>query len=447
MKNSVSFTFKILLTTALIFPQVLFFGATDSSLLTGTVLKAQEKTETKRKTRKTPAMRERVYSQLARAQKLADEDKIAEGLAVLDKVKTRINQLNSYEKAMLWNFYGFIHYGNEDSANALKAFENVVAQENIPESLEKSTLFSLAQLNMAADAYDKTLKYLSRWQAVKGEPLNNNGLVLKANAYYALKDYAASEKVISQAVEAAFAEGKLPKENWLVLKRALHYELKQIDKVTQVSEDLVRHYSKPKYWVELANMYGETNQSQKQMAVMEAAYQQGYVTKSKDLQSLAQLYFFAEAPYKAAKLLSENIETGRIDTDVKVLRFLAQAWTVAKEPFKAIPVLQQAAELSSDGNMDLKLAEAYVAVEHWKQVIEATQTAEKKGKLDNRGNLYIARGMAQFNLKNYNAAIKSFETAKLEKRQRKIANQWLKYAKSEKLKQEKLDQSLASLGQ
>ena len=52
---------------------------------------------------KVPAMRNRVYAQLARAQKLADEGVKLEGFDVLDEVKDRIDSLNSYEKAMLWN--------------------------------------------------------------------------------------------------------------------------------------------------------------------------------------------------------------------------------------------------------------------------------------------------------------------------------------------------------
>ena len=181
------FLFKFLTVVSLAFPGIIFGSIFQSlelpSSSSGIYLKASEVKE-KKKTRKTPAMRERVYSQLARAQKLADEEKIDEGIAVLDRVKSRINQLNSYEKAMLWNFYGFIYYGKDDSIAAMNAFEKVVEQENIPESLELSTLFSLAQLSMAAEDYDRTISYLDRWKATKGEDLNDNGLVLNASAYF-----------------------------------------------------------------------------------------------------------------------------------------------------------------------------------------------------------------------------------------------------------------------
>lgn len=439
---------KIVISTVLVFPGLITSQTTmldkNEWLRSGVFVVAAEKAQP-RKIRKTPAMRERVYSQLARAQKLADENKADEGLAVLDRVKSRINQLNSYEKAMLWNFYGFVYYGKDDTDNAVIAFENVVQQQNIPNSLELSTLFSLAQLSMAVERYNETLNYLNRWAKakVKDGVMSDNGLVLRANAYYALKDYQQSLNAISMAVKNTFSESKLPKENWLVLKRALHYELKQSGPMLEVSEQLVRYYSKPKYWIELANIYGETEQLEKQLATMEAAYQQGFVTKRVDIQTLAQLYFGAGAPYKSAELLSNSIASGLVLENIKILNYLAQAWMSAKEVDKAVPVLQRAAKMSKSGNLDARLAEAYIELEQWQKVVYSANNAKLKGNLDNPGNVDVALGIAYFNLEKYSLAIKSFEIAKKEKGAKKMAEQWLKYVEKEKHTQ---DSSLANVG-
>jgi len=433
---------KLGITATLIFPGIItsqysqhkWFG-----LDSGLSVSAAEQQKQKRKTRKTPAMREKVYSQLARAQKLADDGKVDEGIAVLDRVKNRIEQINSYERAMLWNFYGFIYYGKNDSASAIESFEKVVQQKNIPESLELSTLFSLAQLHMASENYAKTIEFINRWQTVKGE-LSENALVLKANAYYAMKDYKQAEVAISKVVADSFIKGKVAKENWLVLKRALHYELKQTEQVTEVSEQLVRYYSKASYWIDLANMYGETEQLEKQLSVMEAAYQQGFVTKKIDIQTLSQLYFESGAPYKSARLLSKSIDSGIVLENVKILNYLAQAWLSAKETEKAIPVLRRAANLSKSGNLDARLAEALIELELWNEAIQAANDAKKKGNLDSPGNLQVALGIAYFNLNQFDKAIKSFEIAKGEKQQKRMAEQWIKYAEKEKQKYEQLAQ-------
>ncbi len=66
------------------------------------------------KTKRVPALREKVYSQLARAQKLADDGDAKAGLAALDSIKERSSSMNSYEIAMMHNFYGFIYYNEND---------------------------------------------------------------------------------------------------------------------------------------------------------------------------------------------------------------------------------------------------------------------------------------------------------------------------------------------
>ncbi|WP_353874486.1 tetratricopeptide repeat protein [Aliikangiella maris] len=441
MKNSFQWLTKIVIAIFLFQPAIVLKV---DSLDIGFTAKAAE--STKKKTRRTPAMREKIYSQLARAQKLADEKNVAEGLEILESLNKRADQLNSYEQAMVWNALGFIYYSNDKINQAVAAFEQVVKQENIPESLELSTLFSLAQLSMQAEKYEQSLTYLSKWEALKEGEAIDKGLVLKANAYYALKDYAAAEKAISSAISKVEAEGKVAKENWLVLKRALHYELKQPRQVTQVSEKLVRHYSKPKYWIELSNMYGEVGEATKQLAVLEAAYQQGFVTNKSDIRSLAQQYFFSGAPYKAAKLMSEQLAKGNIEGDIKTLQFLAQAWSAAKEGDKAIPVLLDAAKQSSDGNIDAQLAEVLVNQSKYEQAIEVANRAKEKGELKNPGHVDVALGMAHYNLKNYNQAIDHFKLAAKDDKVNKMAQKWLQFVTSEKLNQERLKQSVAAIG-
>lgn len=428
-----------------LFSPGLFLGNTVDNLL-GETLLAQEAKKSKKKTRRTPAMREKVYSQLARAQKLADEDKSTEGLEILTRLQKRSDQLNSYERAMMWNFTGFIHYGNNNTAGALAAFKQVVEIKNIPESLELSTLYSLAQLHMQAEKYQDALTYVDRWAALNEKGLTSKALVLQANAHYAMKNYQPALKAISGAVDELKKAGKPLKENWLVLKRALHYELKQPEAVTKVSEELVRHFPKPKYWVELANMYGEVGKTRQQLAVLEAAYQQGYVSKKADFQSLAQLYYFSGAPYKAAELMTEQLSAGVLEKDVATLRFLAQAWSTAKENKKAVPVLREAAKISEDGNMDARLAEVLINLEKWQESIQVAESAIAKGKLDNPGNVDVALGMAYFNLKKYSKAIKHFRSAKKQQNTKKMAEQWLRFVEREKLKQERLKESMASLG-
>jgi tetratricopeptide (TPR) repeat protein len=228
-------------------------------------------------TKRVPALRNKVYSQLARAQKLADDGQVQEGLQALDEIKARSSSMNAYEVAMMYNFYGFIYYNENQLDKAIESFEMVIAEEQIPESLKQSTTFSLAQLAMANNDYEKVIVYLDKWKLGNTKPIANSYYVLRANAHYLQKQYQEAIESINVAINLAESEGEVPKENWLVLQRALYYSLNQPEQVVAVLEKMVKLFNKPEYWVQLGGMYGEVGEAKKQLVIFEAAKQQGFI--------------------------------------------------------------------------------------------------------------------------------------------------------------------------
>ena len=390
------------------------------------------------KRKRTPSLNSRVYSQLARAQQLADDGDVKGGLEVLDSVKAKSGSLNSYETAMMYNFYGFIYYNAERMAEAMSAFEQVIAQDPIPESLEKSTLFSLAQLAMASEKYTKTISFLERWESInEGEiPVKNN--VLKAQASYQGKHYQEAAQYIDLALAEAKEQEVEPKENWFVLQRAAYFELKQPEKVAAILEEMVRRFNKPEYWVQLAGMYGEIGAEDKQLAVLEAAYQQGYISKQSDFRNLAQIYYFNGLPYKAALVMQQGIDQNVLIKNVKNVKFLSQAWLTAKEYDKAVETLEVLSALEDTGIAHQQIAEIRLQQGKYREVISAAFEAEQRGQLSNPGNLYLALGMAHFNLKEFEAAIDALNMAAEYKNVQKMATQWLKFVEKEKSTSEQL---------
>lgn len=430
------------LCTALVASLVWLAPAT--ALVEGGQAYAQEQQKQKRKTRKTPALRSRVYDQLARAQKSADEGKTAEAIEVLDAVKERSDSMNSYEKAMMYNFYGFIHYNAEQYDQAIASFEQVVAQQPIPESFEKSTLFSLAQLHMMRGNYDKTVTFLERWEALNVGEIPAKNFLLKAQAMYQQKNYTQASEYINTAVSMVEAEDKVPEEGWFILQRAIYYELKQPGKVKDVLVKMVKHYNQDKYWIQLGGMYGELGEEKKQLAVLETAYQQGFISKGSDIFNLAQLYYYHQVPYKGAALMEKALDEGKLDKNLRNLKFLANCWTFAKENEKAIPVLQAAAGMADNGELDAQLAQIFLNMERWDQAITASQAALKKGELKKPGFAHLVMGMAYFNKKRFNDALNQLAEAEKHKNSKRMAQQWSKYVQSEKVSFERLQSELSS---
>lgn len=434
---------KWVLSTRLVFAMSLAMGLvfTSASL---TYAYGQDVKASDKKTRKVPTLRAKVYEQLARAQAAADEDDTAQAIAILDEVEAKKGSMNSYERAMLYNFYGFIYYNAEAYDDALASFAQVVEQQPIPEAFELTTLFTLAQLNLMQGNYGQSIHYLERWEALNTGPVPPKNLIIKAQAYYQSKEYEKAEKYITQAINDHEAQGMIPDENWLILQRAIYYELKQPEKVKAVLVKLVKLFDEPKYWLQLAGMYGELGEERKQLAIMEAAYQQGYVTSSADIFNLAQLYYYHKVPYKGAKLMAQAMKEGLLEENLRNLKFLGQSWILAKEQDKAIPVMRQAAQLSQDGELDAQLAQILLNAERWDEAIAAADSAIQKGDLRNPGLVHLVKGMALYNQKQYANALNQLAEAEKHQKSRAMAQQWKRFVETEKQQQERLSLELSS---
>lgn len=409
---------------------------------------AAAETQQERKTKRTPALRSKVYDQLARAQQLADQGNTKEALESLSGVERKSASMNSYELAMMHNFFGFIYYNAEDYDNAIASFEQVVAQQPIPESFEKSTLYSLSQLHMMRGNYDKTVSNLEKWERLHVGEIPAKNLVLKAQAMYQKKDFEAASSYINRAIEQQENSelGFQVDENWYVLQRAVFYELKQPEKVTEVLVKLVKQFNKPEYWIQLSGMYGELGQEKQQLAIIETAYQQGYVTKSADLFNLAQLYYYHQAPFKAAKVMEDGMESGVMEKDLRNLKFLAQSWSLAKESGKAVPVMTAAAAMSKDGELDLQLAQTFLNMEKFEQAIDASERAIHKGQLRNPGNAHLILGMALFNKRNFAESLSQLAKAEEHKNSEAMAKRWRKFVENEQEYARKVLSQTAQVG-
>lgn len=420
-------------TSSLVIPSVV-------SMLPGVTLATAYAEE--QKTKRVPALREKVYSQLARAQKLADDGDAKAGLEALDSIQERSSSMNSYEIAMMHNFYGFIYYNENDLDKAIASFEKVVNEDAIPETLRVSTTFSLAQLAMANSDYEKVIKYLAQWDVINDKPKTDAYYVLKSQAYYQLKDYQKGIENINLAIAEADSKGEMPKENWLILQRAMYYSLNQSDKVVEVLERLVKLYNKPEYWVQLGGMYGETGAEKKQLAILEAAYQQGFMKSKSDLRQLSQVYLYNGLAFKAANVMSKAMQDGVAEKSAKNYAFVAEAMVQAKEAEKSLAYFAKAADLVTHGQYEQRIAEVSINLEKYEEAADAARKALDKGGLEFESNVYVALGMAQYNLQNFDASILAFEQAEKHKKSQRLAEQWIKYVKREKVHAETLRTAL-----
>lgn len=422
-------------------PALMFAAALMFALPTMVVtVQAQDAEQPERKTRKTPAMREKIYKQLSEAQVAAEADNFQGALGILNRLAGD-DSLNSYEKAQMYNFYAFIYYSQDRYTDAQRAYENVLAQPNLPEGLENGTIYSLAQLYFQSENYRKSIEYMERWFQVANNP-GPEPYVIVAQAYYQLKDYRRALPNIETAMRIANQQGKTVKENWLLLQRLFYYELNDFAKSEQVLKQLIRLYPKKIYYTQLSATYHELNDEKKQLAAMELAHLQGMLTQGREILNLAQLYVANGVPYKGAKILQEAVDNNVVEIKESNLRLLSQSWFMAGEYEKAIPPLQRAAQVSNDGDLYIRLAQSYLNLEKHAEAVEALRAGLQKGGVKRPGDAQVMLGMSLYELDRLDQARSAFTVAANYDDASRTAQQWLTHIGNEQVRRAELARAL-----
>ena len=407
---------------------VLSYGVLPLLPVTSLSAQAAEDENAGKRVRRTQTLREVIYKKLDAVRALADEKKYDEALkdlAAVDKIRR-----NSYEQAMTHNMYAYVYFNKEDYAGAIKAYEQVIAVDNIPESLEQTTLYSLAKLYLIQEQYKPALASLNKWFVVVEKP-GPEAYILRAQMQFQLEQYKAALPDVKKAIAMTKEQGNQPKENWLLLERAVYYQNKDFKNLARNLQDLATLYPKSQYWVQLAAVYSELGQPMKELSALETAYDQGLLSRESELVSLAYALMGQEIPYKAAVVLEKGMKDDIINPTAKNLSTLGDAWMLAKEYDKAIVAMTQAAQESQKGDDFFKLAQIHTERQEWRSALENVDKAINAGDLKKPYSAYILKGNILFNLDDLAFARDSFERARKYPEAQKMADQWLSYIDAE----------------
>ncbi len=404
------------------------------------VAQAQEKKEEqkKRKTKRTQAMNNKVYEKLQAAQEAVEAKDIAGALEILNDLKNGRKPLNDAEMANVLNMDAFIYYSKEDYRGALRAYSQILTLPEAPEGTLIQARYSVAQLYFVTEDYAKGVEALLEWFEVTEAP-TASAYMLLSQGYYQLKQYDNSLKNVEIAINMYKEKGKVPKENWYGLQRFLYYEKENYKKVVVILNEMLIHYPKKQYWMQLSGMYSELKNEPKQLHAMETAYVQGMLDKEKELINMASLLLLNDVPYKAAKVLDKGIKEKTIEATSKNLELLGNSWRQAQEVKKAIPEMARAAGKSDKGDLWARLCSIYLDNDEFKKAVNACDKGLKKGGVKRSDTAYLVKGMAHFNLKQYKSARSAFNKAAKDKRSKQYAEQWIKFMDRELARQKSLE--------
>ena len=384
--------------------------------------------KSKRKVRRAQTMRAKIFKKLDNARELSDKQQYTKALDVLEAVK-KIRR-NSYEKAMTWNMVAYVYFNQENYAQAIKAYEQVLNTKKLAQSIAQTTRYSLAKLYLVQEKYEQALTSLNIWFNIKNKPAAQ-AYVLRAQMQYQLKYYKNALADIKMGIKLVKAKGKKPKENWLLVERAIYFNNKDFKSMERTLKELITLYPKPQYWLQLSAVYNEMGKLGKELAILETAYEQSLLDTESQVVSLAQAMLALEIPYKSAQIMIDGIENKTVQENGKNLSLLGDAFMIAREYDHAIKVMEQAASLSQQGKDFYKLAQIYSERQEWQPALKNVSSALVDEKFSHIEDALILKGLILFNLNKLAEAKQIFKEAKGFENTKKSAQQWLNYINGE----------------
>ena len=358
------------------------------------------------------------------------EQRIEEGdhegaLVRLDQALER-PRLNDYERAQLWALRGNLYYQTDRINEAREAFARAVSFEGVPPGFLSMSLRVLAQLSFMLEDYAAALVHARRMIDLEENPAAQSRLLL-SQIYYNLEDYPKALEEMRAAIELERAAGRSIPENWLLSLNAIYHALEDWESMAAVLRQLVERHTRPRYVQNLASIYGQLEEPEKQLLLLEPLYERGLLRQESELLTLSSMMVWHQVPYKAARILQKGLDEELVESNQRNWDRLAQYWQLAAEDERAMEALAEAAELDATGNTHFRLAQIAMSLYRWPLAEAALENALNKGRLDRPGEARLLLGVSRFYQKRYPEARLAFGRAAELEAVQTLARQWLTY--------------------
>lgn len=357
-----------------------------------------------------------------RALELAIEDMTAERYTEAEERLTKVtDRAEGYERAVVYQTLGFVYAQQEQLSKALEAFEVALATMALPRQAQEDLTYNAGQIYVADEQYEQGIETIERYLAIACKEPPATAHMMLANAHAQLKQYAPA----LEQVEVALTKEPEPDEQWLQLKLALHYELKDLESCADTLIALIAlSTDNANYWKQLSGVLLEIDEQEESLAVLAVAERSGMLETGRDIRNLAGVYLLLEIPYKAGVLYSKGLEDGIVEATADNYEYLSDAWIAAREWDQAEAALRQAAELGDEGDLWKRLAQVQMEKENWTAAVESLGRAIDSGVTDTGQTQYLL-GVAAYQAGDSSAAERALRAAVNDPDSRGQAQQWL----------------------
>jgi tetratricopeptide (TPR) repeat protein len=376
----------------------------------------------------------KTYQALNDIQTLLTEEKyseVEEGLLDLEE-----NLTPGFGLALTYQIHAQLYLAKENSEKALVYFNKALALEAMKAIQAVSLATNVAQLYLADNQVDQAILTLKpRIKAAEKEKTNGTNamaFITLGSAYQIKQDYAKAVLWLRQGLDRA----KKPRENWLQMLMAAHYQLKQYAEAISVIDQLiVLNETKEEYWLQQASLNQMMNKPKAALKVLQLAYVRDLLVKEDGLILLVQLLIGQGVPERGGRILLDLLEQEKIELNDDNWKLLASAWLQSRDRKKAIQAFIQAAELSANNKEKKAGAKLYYRAAQlqfdesdFKGAVSSFSKAREFGISGKKlGLSLLMQGNSYFELEDYNNAKLYFSKALNEASSTNSARAWLDY--------------------
>jgi len=265
------------------------------------------------------------------------------------------NDMNAYERSIVYQMLGSAYYEQNNFAQAISNFESAISSGGLTPDESSQLRVNIAQLLIGNGQFARGAQMLEDYLARGGQ---------RKPKYdeYIMQAWVQSENY-SRALPYAerWFNASSPKERkHYDLLNFLYNNLGQPGKQADIVKQMINRWPEDKdLWDAWASMLANGGREQEAFEVTKMLYLGGAIKEQQDLEKVVQYYSFYEMPFQAAEILDKEMKSGRLPRTTERMVQLSNLLRQAREYERAIPVLEQAASQSGTAKLYADLGEAY----------------------------------------------------------------------------------------
>ncbi len=424
---------------------VLLTGLDVSHHSIGFMTAQSQEDNSKRKTKKTGSMSEKVAKKLGEAQELIEDEKLDEGVAILDSI-LGLKKISPYERGQVNYFFAYVRYLKGDLKGAITFYKRVAEDPNVPDGLIESSKFTIAQLYFQIEDWPSVITAVD--SLLRDQPNRTDLYVLKGSAMYQQKQYEEMIPIIKKAISIAEEANAFRLEQRqrniaeVASKYRVKYDKDQVDYISLASqikiklkEDLTSIRTSSEKYVDIEDAIKSVEADAKNLAIgptkenwwllLRAAYfeleqmdnvktvlQRLVIEWSKKEYWTQLSAFYGQDKQEKEQMAAYQTayHEGFLEKSSEFVQ-MAQLYLSVEAPYEAARILQKAID---EGKVDKEeknwklLAQAWFLAQYDEEAIVALREAAK---LSDDGELDIRLARSLSNMANFKDCIGAAQTA------------------------------------